>query len=50
MDIRMPEIDGVECTRIIKNIIPDTKILILTTFEDDEYIYDAMKHGLTVIY
>ncbi len=45
MDIRMPEIDGVECTRIIKNIIPDTKILILTTFEDDEYIYDAMKHG-----
>lgn len=45
MDIRMPKIDGVYGTKLIKEISPDTKILILTTFNDDEYIFDAMKFG-----
>ena len=45
MDIRMPKINGVECTKIIKNRNPQIKILILTAFEDDEYIFNAIKYG-----
>lgn len=45
MDIRMPVCDGVRATKIIKGQFPDIRILILTTFKDDEYIFDAMKFG-----
>lgn len=45
MDIRMPEIDGVTCTKIIKENYPDIKIIILTTFDDDEYVFNALKFG-----
>ncbi len=45
MDIRMPKMDGVQCTKIIKENMPDIKIIILTTFDDDEYVYDALKYG-----
>lgn len=45
MDIRMPVMDGVECTRIIKQQYPEVKVLILTTFDDDEFIIDALKNG-----
>ncbi len=45
MDVRMPEMSGVECTRIIKQKYPEIKVIILTTFDDDEYIYDALKYG-----
>lgn len=45
MDIRMPKLDGVQCTRIIKENYPDIKIIILTTFDDDEYVYNALKYG-----
>lgn len=45
MDIRMPIMDGVECTRIIKQQYPGTKVIILTTFDDDEYIIEALKSG-----
>ena len=45
MDIRMPEMDGVVCTRIIKENYPDIKIIILTTFDDDEYVFNALKFG-----
>lgn len=45
MDMRMPECDGVEGTRLIKNRHPDVKVLILTTFDDDEYIVEAMRCG-----
>lgn len=45
MDIRMPEMDGVQCTQIIKGNYPEIKIIILTTFDDDEYIFSALKHG-----
>lgn len=47
MDIRMPEMDGVQATKIIKDKFPHIKILILTTFDGDEYIYDALKNGAT---
>ena len=45
MDIRMPELDGVLCTKAVKEKFPDVKIIILTTFDDDEYIYHALKYG-----
>ncbi len=45
MDVRMPEMSGVECTRLIKQKYPEIKVIILTTFDDDEYIYDALKYG-----
>lgn len=45
MDIRMPEMDGVECTKKVKERYPDIFIIVLTTFDDDEYIYGALKHG-----
>lgn len=45
MDVRMLEMDGVSCTRIIKENYPQIKIIILTTFDDDEYVYNALKYG-----
>ncbi len=45
MDIRIPGIDGVECTRIIKEKYPKIKVIILTTFDDDEYVFYALKYG-----
>jgi len=45
MDIRMPEMDGVVCTQIIKENYPNIKIIILTTFDDDEYVFNALKNG-----
>lgn len=45
MDIRMPEMDGVVCTQIIKENYPDIRIIILTTFDDDEYVFNALKYG-----
>ncbi|MDD3224164.1 MAG: response regulator transcription factor [Clostridium sp.] len=45
MDVRMPEMDGVECTKIIKESYPNIKIIVLTTFDDDEYIFNALKYG-----
>lgn len=45
MDIRMPEIDGVQCTKIIKESYPSVRIIVLTTFDDDEYIFNALKYG-----
>jgi Response regulator containing a CheY-like receiver domain and an HTH DNA-binding domain len=45
MDIRMPQMNGVEATLKVKNEFRDTKVLILTTFEDDEYIFNCLKNG-----
>jgi DNA-binding NarL/FixJ family response regulator len=45
MDIRMPELNGVEATRLIKEQFPDTVVLILTTFDDEEYIVEALCNG-----
>lgn len=45
MDIRMPKMDGVQCTKIIKENYPEIKIIILTTFDDDEFVYNALRYG-----
>lgn len=45
MDIRMPKMDGVQCTKIVKEGYPDIKIIILTTFDDDEFVYNALRFG-----
>jgi DNA-binding NarL/FixJ family response regulator len=45
MDIRMPELDGLEATRRLMSDGDDIRVLILTTFDLDEYVYEAMKTG-----
>lgn len=45
MDIRMPVMNGVDATKLIVNAYPDVKVMILTTFDDDEYIESALKNG-----
>jgi DNA-binding NarL/FixJ family response regulator len=45
MDIRMPELDGLEATRRILGTDPQARVLILTTFDLDEYVYEALRAG-----
>jgi len=45
MDVRMPVMDGVEATVQIRQILPDCQVLMLTTFDDEEYIVEALKAG-----
>lgn len=45
MDIRMPVMNGIETTKIMKEKYPDVKIIILTTFNEDEYIFEGLKNG-----
>ena len=45
MDIRMPVMDGVLGTKLIKENFHDVKVVLLTTFKDDEYIREAVKNG-----
>ncbi|MFC3750541.1 response regulator [Paenibacillus sp. GCM10012306] len=45
MDIRMPGCGGVEGTRLIKESYPPIAVLMLTTFDDDEYIIEALRNG-----
>jgi DNA-binding NarL/FixJ family response regulator len=45
MDVRMPEMNGVEATQIICQRFPDTKVLVLSTFDDDLYIASSMQAG-----
>lgn len=47
MDIRMPEMDGLACTELIKEQYPAIKIIILTAFDDDEYVFNALKYGVS---
>jgi DNA-binding NarL/FixJ family response regulator len=45
MDIRMPGQDGIAATRTILTELPDTRVIILTTFETDEYVFAALAAG-----
>ncbi len=45
MDVRMPKMSGVEATKLIKEKYPQNRILMLTTFDDDEYVIEALQFG-----
>src|SRR5512136_2871637 len=45
MDVRMPEMDGVAATRMLSEQHPEVKVIILTTFEDDETVFEGLKAG-----
>jgi len=45
VDIRMPNLNGVETVKSIKQIFPEAVLIMLTTFDDEQYIVDALHHG-----
>jgi DNA-binding NarL/FixJ family response regulator len=45
MDVRMPVLDGVRATRLLKQSLPKCRVIVLTTFDDDEYVFDALHAG-----
>jgi DNA-binding NarL/FixJ family response regulator len=45
MDVRMPEMDGLEATRQISSELPGVRVIVLTTFDIDEYVYGALRAG-----
>ena len=45
MDILMPRVDGIEATRTLTGTLPGTRVIILTTYDLDEYVFDALRAG-----
>jgi len=45
MDINLPAMSGVECTRLLKNILPDAQIVMLTVYENTDHIFSALEAG-----
>jgi DNA-binding NarL/FixJ family response regulator len=45
MDVRMPDLDGIAATRELSRMVPGARVLILTTFEQDDYIFSALRAG-----
>ncbi len=45
MDVRMPHLDGVAATRRLHEACPEVKVIILTTFDDDEYVFEGLRAG-----
>lgn len=45
MDVRMPEMDGVEAVAVLRQKAPDTRVVMLTTFDDEEYVVQALRAG-----
>jgi DNA-binding NarL/FixJ family response regulator len=45
MDVRMPDLDGIAATRELSRTAPEAKVLILTTFEQDDYVFGALRAG-----
>lgn len=47
MDVRMPKMDGIKCSNLVKKDYPNIKIIILTTFNEDDYIFDGIDSGIS---
>jgi DNA-binding NarL/FixJ family response regulator len=45
MDVRMPDLDGIAATRELARAAPDVRVLVLTTFEQDDYVFGALRAG-----
>ena len=45
MDVRMPDLDGISATRELLAAFPEVRVVILTTFEQDDYIFGALSAG-----
>ncbi len=45
MDLKMPEVNGIQATQKIRNSFPHIKVLVLTTYDDDEWLFDAIRAG-----
>ena len=45
MDVQMPQMDGVAATRRLRETCPDAQVIILTTFDDDEYVFEGLRAG-----
>jgi len=45
MDVRMPDLDGIAATRDLARVAPAARVLILTTFEQDDYVFDSLRAG-----
>jgi len=45
MDLRMPILDGVSATRRLKESLPECKVIVLTTFDDDDLVFDGLRAG-----
>jgi DNA-binding NarL/FixJ family response regulator len=45
MDLKMPEVNGIQATRTIRDRFPQVRILILTTYDADEWVFDAIRSG-----
>jgi len=45
MDLRMPVLDGVSATRRLHQLLPDSRVIVLTTFDDDELVFDGLRAG-----
>jgi len=45
MDLKMPGMNGIQATQAIREQLPDTRVLVLTTYEDDEWVFDAIRSG-----
>ena len=45
MDLRMPILDGVSTTQRLREVLPDCRVIVLTTFDDDEYVFDGLRAG-----
>lgn len=45
MDLKMPEVNGIQATQKIRSTYPQVKVLVLTTYDDDEWLFDALRAG-----
>jgi DNA-binding NarL/FixJ family response regulator len=45
MDLQMPVLDGVAATRNLRNLQPESRVIVLTTFDDDEYVFEGLRAG-----